>query len=179
MTSIAEPVALRAATPADVPALAALMRSYMRETYNDDWHGSADAMARDGFGRDFEMHVAAKGGDLVGMVAWRKAYDLHHCTVGVEVIDMFVAPPGPRQRHRSAPGLRRRRRGAPPRRQVPQGPGRRRPSVRRLYERVAITFLAVECIVAGRALRTLAQLAHAGAQALARSLPEKSWNHEA
>lgn len=170
---------IRPARPEDVTALAAMMSSYMRETYDDDWHGSVGALAWDGFGREFQMHVAFKAGDLVGLVAWRKAYDLHHCTSGGEVMDMFVVPM-----------FRGRGLGASlvcaVAAEVVQAGGRflkgqavEDLSVRRLYARVAINFAAVDCTLAGRALRTMAGLADASPKEIARSLPLRSWNFEA
>ena len=170
---------IRAAIPADAPALAALIRSYMRETYDDDWHGSLEALSRDGFGREFDMHLALRGDDVVGFLAWRRTYDLHHCMSGGEVIDMFVVPA---VRGRSVgPSLvcavadEVLRRGG----QFLRGQAVDDPSVRRLYERVAVSFGVVECTVSGRAFRSLAALRHASPRSLARSLPAKSANYEA
>ncbi len=158
MTTKTHRVNIRPATRADVPDVAALLRSYMRETYNDDWHGSAEGLARDGFGQEFEMHVALKEGDLVGFAGWRQAYDLHHCTIGAEVFDMFVVPAA---RGRSiGPSLVCAIAGEVLRRggKFLKGQAVDDPSVRRLYQRVAISFVAVECTIAGRALRTMASL---------------------
>ena len=179
VTNIAKPASIRPARPEDVPALAAMMVGYMREAFDDDWHGSAEALSRDGFGREFEMHVASSNADLVGLVAWRKAYDLHHCTSGAEVIDMFVVPAfrgrgiGPAMVCSVAAEVIQR--GG----KFLKGQAVEDRSVRRLYERAAVTFVAVECMLSGRALRTLAGLAHASPRTLARSLPQSSWNYEA
>ncbi|MDP8912546.1 MAG: GNAT family N-acetyltransferase [Pseudomonadota bacterium] len=162
-----------------MPALAALMSSYMRETYHDTWHGSPEAMALDGFGREFEMHVASTGDDLLGLAAWRKAYDLHHCISGAEVFDMFVVPA---VRGRSigaslicAVAAEVLQRGG----KFLKGQAVDDLSVRRLYERVSVSFVAVECMLAGRALRTMASLASASPREMVRSLPPKAWNYEA
>jgi len=48
----------RPAEPRDVPVLVQLLEAYMRETFKAPWHGSAEALRRDGFGREFEMHIA-------------------------------------------------------------------------------------------------------------------------
>ena len=179
MTNTAQQVQIRPADPKDVPALAALMGSYMRESYDDSWHGSPEAMALDGFGREFEMHVASTGNDLIGFAAWRKAYDLHHCTSGAEMFDMFVVPA---VRGRSiaaslvcAVAEEVLQRGG----KFLKGQAVEEPSVRRLYERVSVSFVAVECVLAGRALRTMASLAGAPPRQVVRSLPPKSWNYQA
>jgi len=62
---------VRAADQSDVPALVQLLEVYMRETFKAPWHGSAEALRRDGFGREFETHVAVTGdGCVMGIVAW-------------------------------------------------------------------------------------------------------------
>ena len=173
------PIAIRPARQEDVPELAVLMVSYMRETYDDAWHGSPEALPRDGFGAEFEMHVATANGELIGVVAWRKTYDLHHCMSGAEVIDMFVRP-GSRGRS-IGPALvcgvaaEALQRGA----KFLRGQAVHDPGVRRLYERVAVTSVTLECTLSGRAFRSLAGLAHASPRTLARSVPDRSWNYEA
>ncbi|HEX7240820.1 MAG TPA: GNAT family N-acetyltransferase [Longimicrobiaceae bacterium] len=171
---------IRPAEASDAPALARLMEAYMRETYRDSWHGSAEALLRDGFGREFEVHVArTREGRVVGLVAWRRAYDLHHCVAGAEIFDMYVVPEfrtrslGPALVCAVAAEVRRRG-GAFIRGQAVDDP-----AVRRLYGRVAVCSPGVECTIGGRALRRLADLAGSPARTLARSLPEKSWNYEA
>jgi hypothetical protein len=52
-------------------------------------------------------------------------------------------------------------------------------SVRRLYERVAVTATTMECTISGRAFRTLSNLAGGTPRDLASSVPAKSWNYEA
>ena len=179
MTSTAARAEIRAATPDDVPALAELMGRYMRETFQDEWHGSAEALSRDGFGQKFEMQVGSVNGDIVGFLAWTPAYDLHHCTTGAEVIDMYVLPAfrgrtiGPLLV--AAAAAEARRRGG----LFLKGQAVDDPAVRRLYARLAVSFAAVDCTLAGRAFRTVADLARASPKALVRSLPQKSWNYEA
>lgn len=82
---------VRIATPEDVPSLSELLHDYMRETFGQPWHGSPEAVGRDGFGAEFETIVAETAdGQLIGFAAWFLSYDLHHCLRGGEVIDMFV-----------------------------------------------------------------------------------------
>ena len=40
--------AIREAGPADVHVVAALLREYMRETYDDEWRGSVNGLLQDG-----------------------------------------------------------------------------------------------------------------------------------
>ncbi len=178
MATIAGSACVRPAVLEDVSALAELMSIYVRETYNADWHGSAEALRRDGFGREFEMQVASIEGNLVGMAAWRKTYDLHHCMGGSEITDMFVVP---ELRGKSigpllvcAVAAEVLRNGG----HFLRGQSVNEPSVRRLYERVAIGSANVECTLSGRAFRTLAKLARTSPKQIASSLPPKSWNYE-
>lgn len=171
---------IRLAQTSDVPAIIGLMNSYMREAYADSWHGSAEALAKDGFGREFEILVAASNSnsDLVGLVAWKRTYDLHHCMSGGEIIDMFVAPA---VRGRSigpmlvcaVAGEVHARGGL-----FLRGQAVDEPAVRRLYERVAVTAVTMECTISGRAFRTLSSLAGGTARNLARGLPAKPLNYE-
>ena len=63
----------RPAEPRDVPVLVQSLEAYMQETFRTPWHGSAEALWRDGFGREFEIHVAMTGGEhVMGFLAWRK-----------------------------------------------------------------------------------------------------------
>ena len=169
----------RPAEPRDVPVLVQLLEAYMRETFKAPWHGSAEALRRDGFGREFEMHIATTGGERVmGFLAWRKSYDLHHCLTGGEILDLYVLP---EYRGRGvAPVLvcavaaeMRRRGGA-----YVKGQAVEHRVVQRLYARFAMCFPGADCIVGGRAFRRLAELAGRSARVVARSLPEKSWNYE-
>jgi GNAT superfamily N-acetyltransferase len=170
----ARPAALR-----DVPVLVQLLEAYMRETFKAPWHGSAEALRRDGFGREFEIHVAMTGGEhVMGFLAWRKSYDLHHCLTGGEILDLYVSPD---YRGRGvAPALvcavaaEILRRGGT----YVKGQAVEHRVVQRLYARFAMCFPGTDCIVGGRAFRRVAELAGRSAREVARSLPEKSWNYE-
>jgi GNAT superfamily N-acetyltransferase len=87
---------IREASPADVHPVAALLRQYMLETYDHAWRGSVNALLQDGFGTRFRALVAVLADDSVGLLAWEKSYDLHHCLSGGHVLDLYVAP-----RHRA------------------------------------------------------------------------------
>jgi predicted N-acetyltransferase YhbS len=65
---------VRAAEQSDVPAVAQLLEAYMQETFEVSWQGSAEALRRDGFGREFELQVAVTGdGRVIGFTAWTKS----------------------------------------------------------------------------------------------------------
>ena len=171
---------IRPAQPSDMHAIIGLMQSYMLEAYCDSWHGSAEALEKD-LGREFEIHVAASAcnAELVGLVVWKRAYDFHHCMAGGEIIDMFVAHA---VRGRSigpllvcAVAAEIHARGG----FFLRGQAVDEPSVRRLYERVAVTATTMECTISGRAFRTLSNLAGRSSRDLACGLPAKSWNYEA
>jgi GNAT superfamily N-acetyltransferase len=159
--------------------LVQLLEAYMRETFKAPWHGSAEAVCRDGFGREFELHIATSGGEhVMGFLAWKKSYDLHHCLTGGEILDLYVSPD---YRSRGvAPVLvcavaaEILRRGDA----SVKGQAVENRVVQRLYARFAMCFPGADCIVGGRAFRHLAELAGRPTRVVARSLPEKSWNYE-
>jgi GNAT superfamily N-acetyltransferase len=168
---------IRVAQPEDVPALAKLMGLYMHETYRAGWRGDVNALARDGFGTEFRVLVAEQQHELVALLAWQRSYDLHHCIVGGQVLDLFVLP-----RHRSR-GLAVRliavasqiiesnggtfiKGGA-----VDSGTGSQ------LYGRFAPSF-GNDYILGGRAFRHVANVAELPLRQLMRTLPKKEWNFE-
>lgn len=150
----------------------------MRETYADSWHGCAQALSSDGFGRHFHLKVACSAPQILGFAAWRDTYDVHHCTIGGEIVDMFVLPAargkgiGPALVCAVASDLRHKR-GV-----FLKGQGVDDPSVRHLYERVAVRSNAVDYIVSGRAFRRIAELDSVRGKTLVRSLPGRSWSYE-
>jgi GNAT superfamily N-acetyltransferase len=172
-------IAIRDAREADIPEIADLLGQYMHETYNGSWHGSAEALSAHAFGRHFHLKVAQSGARLLGFAAWRDTYDVHHCTIGGEIMDMFVLPAargkgiGPTLVCEVAVEIRRK--GGV----FLKGEGVDSPSVRRLYERAGVRSATVQYTVSGRAFRRVADLAFVGLRELIRSLPETSWSYEA
>ena len=170
---------VRAAEQSDIPALVQLLEAYMRETFKVSWQGSAEALHRDGFGREFETYVAVTGdGQVIGFAAWTKSYDLHHCLTGGNILDLYVVPAS---RGRGvAPALvctvaaEILQRGGT----YVKGQAVDNRAVQRLYARFAMCFPGADCTVGGRALRRLAELAGHAPRVAARSLPEKPWNYE-
>jgi GNAT superfamily N-acetyltransferase len=170
---------VRAADQSDISTLVQLLEAYMRETFKVSWRGSAEALRRDGFGREFETHVAATGdGRVIGFAAWTKSYDLHHCLMGGYILDLYVTPAF---RGRGvAPALvcmvaaEILQRGGT----YVKGQAVDNRAVQRLYARFAMGFPGADYVVGGRAFRRLAELAGRSARVTARSLPEKSWNYE-
>jgi GNAT superfamily N-acetyltransferase len=170
---------VRSVVPGDVPGVARLVEQFMHDAFTRPWGGSAEALARDGFGAHFEMSVAiAADAELVGFAAWEDMYDLHHCVPGAHVIDLYVAPS-----HRGI-GVAlalladvsahvRDRGGSFLRGQALPARG-----LEHLYGRVAVLFPGDECNVGGRAFRALADLAGVPAREAIRRLPEKAWNYE-
>lgn len=170
---------VRSALPGDVPEVARLIEQFMHDAFTRPWGGSAEALARDGFGAHFEMSVASTtGAGIVGFAAWEDIYDLHHCLPGAHVIDLYVAPS-----HRGigvALGLltdvaaRVRDRGG----HFLRGQALPARGLEHLYGRVAVLFPGDECNVGGRAFRALADLAGVPAREAIERLPEKAWNYE-
>jgi hypothetical protein len=60
--------AIREASHEDVHAVAALMREYMLETYDDEWRGSVNGLLQDGFGARFRALIAALADEAVGLL---------------------------------------------------------------------------------------------------------------
>jgi len=52
---------VRLLTPEDVPVVVTLLTSYMKETFDKPWGGTAEALVRDGFGAEMETMLAWKG----------------------------------------------------------------------------------------------------------------------
>jgi ribosomal protein S18 acetylase RimI-like enzyme len=144
----------RLAEPRDVPALVQLLEAYMRETFKVPCRGSAEALRRDGFGREFEIQVGMTASErVIGFMAWRKSYDLHHCLTGGDILDLYVSP---EYRGRGvAPALicavaaEILRRGGT----YVKGQAVENRAVQRLYARFAMCFPGADCAVGGRAFR--------------------------
>jgi GNAT superfamily N-acetyltransferase len=170
---------VRSAAPGDVPDVARLVEQFMHDAFARPWGGSAEALARDGFGAHFELSVAiTTGAGLVGFAAWEDMYDLHHCVPGAHVIDLYVAPS-----HRGIGvalalladvAAHVRDRGG----RFLRGQALPARGLEHLYGRVAVLFPGDECNVGGRAFRALADLAGMPAREAIRQLPEKAWNYD-
>lgn len=163
----------------DVPGLVRLLEAYMREVFASPWHGTAEALTRDGFGREFETQVATSDADeVVGFATWMKSYDVHRCTKGGYVLDLFVLP---EHRGRSvAPALILAVVAAIQESGGTYIMGRSiaDPAVERMYDRVGVRVPGSYCLAQGRAFRQLARLVGRPPRLLLRYLPEKSWNNE-
>lgn len=170
--------AIREASPADVHAVAALLREYMRETYDDEWRGSVNGLLQDGFGARFHALIAVLADEaLVGLLAWEKSYDLHHCLSGGHILDLYVA-----RRHRArgiavqliatAAGVVHSEGGA-----FIKGGAVDSGTGARLYGRFAPAF-GNDYILGGKAFRHLAAQSNLPVRKLVRSMPRKEWNFE-
>lgn len=173
------PYSIRKTAPNDIPQLEKLLDDYMRETYGGAWAGTAKALERDGFGREFEMLIGENSaGEVVGFIAWNHAYDLHHCMKGGTVIDFYVAP---KNRGRGAGLLLAvesareiQKRGG----EFLHGGAVENEAVRRFYNRIAMSFPNGECYVSGRSFRHLAGLSGKSLREIIRNLPEVDWNRQ-
>ena len=172
-------VHVRPLAPSDIPALAASMEPYLRETYGATWHGSVEALHRDALGEKCSVQVALSAdAALVGFLAWMPSYDLHHCVPGAEVLDLYVEPA---RRGRGVALLLACGAAA----QVARAGGLfmkwgavETGTALHLYRRFGVCD-GTNCIVSGRAFRRLAELAGRSVREVVRSLPETSWNYEA
>ena len=168
---------IREASPADVHPVAALLRQYMLETYDHAWRGSVNALLQDGFGTRFRALVAVLADDSVGLLAWEKSYDLHHCLSGGHILDLYV---GHRHRARGiavqliarAAGVVHSEGGA-----FIKGGAVDSGTGSRLYGRFAPAF-GNDYILGGKAFRHLAAQSCLPVRKLARSMPRREWNFE-
>jgi GNAT superfamily N-acetyltransferase len=162
--------------PREVNMLAALLEAYMRETFGSPWKGSAEALARDGFGARFELTVAVLDGvdcdgSLIGFAAWYTRYDLHHCLHGVEVMDLYVE-----RAHRGrGVAIRLLARIAADAAKSGAcflaGQAVEDPAMHRLYRRFTQSFSGLHCYLSGRAFNVLTGSTDRPLRALVRSLP--------
>jgi GNAT superfamily N-acetyltransferase len=171
-------VIARSAAQDEVDAVASLLDAYMRELFGRPFAGSSEALRRDGFGRHFEIVVAERSGILVGVAMFRMTYDVHHCLVGGELMDLYVWPA---MRGRGVAltlvakvsAMVASREG-----RFVKGLAVGAPETRRAYERLAMAFEGADCIVGGRAFRTLASLDGARPREMLRRLPSRDANYE-
>jgi GNAT superfamily N-acetyltransferase len=169
--------AIRETSPGDVHAVAALLRAYMLETYDEEWRGSVNGLLQDGFGARFRTLIAAFADEAVGLLAWEKSYDLHHCLSGGHVLDLYVA-----RRHRArgiavrliawAAGVIHSEGGA-----FIKGGAVDSGTGARLYGRFAPAF-GNDYILGGKAFRHLAAQSNLPVRELVRSMPRREWNFE-
>ncbi len=170
-------ITVRIATADDAPALSSLLSAYMQETFQRAWGGSVESLVRDGCGARFESLLALRSDALVGFASWTRAYDLHHCVAGGDLIDLYVVPEC-RARGVAADLVA----AVAARIQASGGGYVSGMAVRgseKLYARLAMQFPGTACIVGGRAFRTLADLAGRPARDIVRGLPSRNWNYQA
>jgi len=168
---------IRETNPDDAHTVAALLRAYMLETYNEGWRGSVNRLIQDGFGAHFRAIIATLTHQAVGFLAWERAYDLHHCISGGHILDLYVA-----HRHRArgiavqliarAAGTIHGEGGA-----FIKGGAVDSGSGSRLYRRYAPAF-GNDYILGGKAFRHLATQSDSPVRELVRSMPKREWNFE-
>lgn len=171
---------IRHTVPEDAEAIAELLAAYMHETYHHKSTVTAEIIRRDGFGTAFHVVVAqASNKTLLGFAAWEPSYDLHHGIRGGNVMDMYVLP------HYRGRGIAPAMLAAVASEIQATGgiylkgmalAGGVEPW--RLYERIAMGFPGIDCIIGGRAFREFAKLADADVRSIVRHLPPKAWNYE-
>lgn len=170
---------VRPARDGDAAKLAELLRLYMRETYDTEWHGSEAALRGGGPDVQFRMNVALDSTQtVVGFVAWSPAYDLHWCVSGGVVLDLYVRPSARGRtmalRLLSSVASAVRAGGG----SFLRGRAVDSTGAARLYARAAVCESGLECTLSGRAFRQLAELENSPTRELVRSLPDRSWNYE-
>ena len=172
------PYLIRYAIPADIPQLCQLLDMYMQETFQRAWGGTPQRLEQDGFGVELEMVLAeTPEQEAIAFAAWKKAYDLHVCLKGGEVIDLFVCA-----EHRGRGIALNLLLAVASDIQKHGGVYIKGQAVdsrsERLYQRCARCFQEADCCVSGRAFRRLTELSGKGLREIVRGLPEQSWNFE-
>jgi ribosomal protein S18 acetylase RimI-like enzyme len=91
----AAPILLRAATPADAGALAAMLEAMNVEDGQPQGRYSASRVQRDGFGTApaFAALLAVAGGRAVGYALSLPFYNTELARRGLYLLDLWVAPP--------------------------------------------------------------------------------------
>lgn len=166
------------ASLADLDQVAQLIDDYVRQNLGmAAWPCSRELFKRDYTSGCFSMTVVYVESNLVGFAAWESTYDLHHCTHGAMVIDMYVDPA-----HRGR-GLGPALVCAIAAQILPIGytflrgtglSGR----ASRLYERCAVRFGTSEYNVSGQALRRLASLAGKSPREMLAGMPTVEMNYQ-
>lgn len=173
------PYLIRQADRSDVPSLGELLEAYMRETYQGEWGGNIRLLEQHLIDNELKIIVAETlDRKVIGFVAWLASYDLHWCLKGGDVIDFFVCPS---HRGRGAAilliaelaGEVRKHGGA-----YFKGGAVDSPSVRRLYQKIAMNLPGGESYVSGRAFRRLAELSGESLREIVKKMPEAAWNYE-
>ena len=173
------PYLIRRANRNDVPRLAELLESYMRETYQGAWGGNTQLLEQHLVGDEVQLIVAeALNRNVIGFIAWVDSYDLHWCLKGGDVIDFYVCPS---HRGRGAALLLIAKLAAEIQRDggaYLKGGAVDNALVRRFYQKIAMCLPGGESYVSGRAFRTMAELSVKGLRQVVKNLPETAWNYE-
>jgi GNAT superfamily N-acetyltransferase len=139
-----------------------------------------EVVERDGFGKHFSVVIAQQdpGERVVGFAAWQDSYDLHWGISGGMVLDLYADP-----NHRGY-GLAPRMLSFVAAQVAENGgsflagqgiEGRTHPA--KLYQKIAMGFPGVDCILGGRAFKSFALLHGKSLRELVKGLPPKEWNH--
>lgn len=163
----------------DILRLEQMLGTYMRETYDGAWAGTAELLKQDAFEDPLQILVAESSGrEIIGFIAWIPTYDLHHCLKGGDVIDFYVSAPN---RGRGAglllvvnAAVEIQKQGGT----FLKGGAVDNPVVRRSYSRLAMCLPGAECYISGRAFRHLAGLSGKSVREIIKALPEVAWNYE-
>src|SRR5687767_6874420 len=173
---------IRPATLDDAEALAAMLAEYLAEMGLGHPGSTAEELRRDVLSGDAGQRVlvADRGGRLIGLISWDRAYDMHWAARGAQIADLYVEPAsrghGVALAMLAAVCAEGRASGAV----FLRGHSYDRTAVTgRFYERIAVGFDTSECNCAGRAFRTLAELHGQPVRTILRSLPTREWNYGA
>jgi GNAT superfamily N-acetyltransferase len=171
---------IRAAVPSDAEPLAQMLHAYLAERYPDHPGTDAAQLRRDVFeSKRQQIIVAENDRQVVGFVAFDPIYDMHWAAAGIQIADLYVAPPyrgfGLAVALLVEACAAGRRAGAT----FLAGPSYDQGSaVGRFYERLAVGWPTAQCRLGGHAFRAIAEQSGRPIRAILRSLPPKIWNYE-
>ncbi len=173
-------VTVRHIRKTDLDHFLPLYLQFARETLNIQSTLTATMIERDGFGDKFDIAVAEAEPDheLIGFGAWQDGYDLHWGIAGGVVCDLYVLPEyrgygvAPMLLHHIAKTIK----ASGGTFLAGQGiVGTTRPE--RMYQKIAMGFPGVDCILGGKAFRLFADMKFASIRDLVKGLPRKEWNY--
>jgi GNAT superfamily N-acetyltransferase len=170
---------IRKLQSSDILPLEQMLNTYMRETYNGAWAGTAERLKQDAFSGPVQIFVAETARrEVIGFIAWIPTYDLHYCLRGGDVIDFYVTAA---HRGRGAGLLLAVDASAQIQKEggtFLKGGAVDSPVVLRSYSRLAMCPPGSECYVSGRAFRHLAGLSGKSVRETIKNLPDTAWNYE-
>jgi ribosomal protein S18 acetylase RimI-like enzyme len=164
----------------DLPQMVETYRKYMKDYLKMDTPIDESTFKRDGFGNRFDVQIAVCDlpSDIAGFAVWQSVYDLHWGISGGDVIDLYVDKKyrgyGLAPRMLSSVAKNIANRGGV----FLAGQGlENETKPAELYQKIAMGFPGVNCILGGKAFRVFAELEGKSTREFVNGLPLKEWNY--